>query len=253
MKNSLKFSNFLRITKTNLNMKKLITGLCLFMVMAISAQETYFTSYNFIVEPSQESTVVKLITDYFTTHKIEGVTVSLWENHFNDSGNNFTHGIVFSGSLDAMGAQYSGDGGADWMLFITQVNQHIKDGFSASMGTTLGSWGDMNAKYPVQNYYIVQVENADAFKTAYTKYQSAAVRKGWMNLFGSFTTGVGPDGGSHWAITGYKDFKSAIGGSNAVLTEAEKSARDKAWNTFRETNGGAKLVRSGTRIMVGQW
>ncbi|MGB5647441.1 hypothetical protein [Muriicola sp.] len=234
-------------------MKKLITGLCLFMALAISAQESYFTSYNFIVEPSQETAVVKLISDYFTAHKTEGVTVSLWENHFNDSGNNFTHGIVFSGSLDALGAQYSNDGGAEWMLFMSQMNQHIKDGFSSAMGTRQQGWGDMSGQYPIQNYYIVQAENGSAFKTAYSKYQSDAIRKGWINMYGSFTTGIGPEGGSHWAITGYKDFKSAFGGSNAVLSEAEKSDRDKAWNTFRETNGGVKLVRSGTRIMLGQW
>lgn len=234
-------------------MKKLLTCLAMFLAIALGAQETYFTTYNFEVEPSQESAVLKLIGDYFSTHKNEGVTVSLWENHFKDNTNNFTHGIVFSGSLEAMGNQYSSDGGSDWMLFITQVNQHIKDNFSSAMGKTLNTWGDMNARYPVQNYYIVKVDNADAFGTAYSKFHSSAVRKGWMNMYGTFTTGIGPDEGSHWAITGYKDFKSAMGGSDAVLTEAEKSARDKAWNTFRETNGGAKLVRSGTRILLGEW
>ncbi|MBT8283628.1 MAG: hypothetical protein KJO86_07845, partial [Muriicola sp.] len=179
--------------------------------------------------------------------------VSLWENHFNDPGNNFTHMIVFSGSLDAMGNQYAADGGAEWMLFRTQVNQHVKDGFSATMGRRLVSWGDMEAQYPIQNYYVVQVENSAAFKTAYEKYQSSALRKGWMNMYGSFTTGVGPDGGSHWVITGHKNFKSAMGGSDAVFTDAEKKARDKAWNTFRETNGGVKLIRSGTRVMLGMW
>ncbi|MBT8289739.1 MAG: hypothetical protein KJO93_02820 [Muriicola sp.] len=234
-------------------MKKLSILIILLVAINVSAQEAYFTSYNFIVEPSQQNTVVKLISDYFTANKTEGVTVSLWENHFNDPGNNFTHMIVFSGSLDAMGNQYSNDGGAEWMLFMTQINQHIKDGFSSSMGRRLASWGDMEASYPVQNYYIVQVENSNTFRSAYEKYQSSAVRKGWMNMYGTFTTGVGPDGGSHWIITGHKDFKSAMGGSSAVLTESEKKTRDKAWNTFRETNGGAELVRSGTRVMLGIW
>lgn len=234
-------------------MKKLVLVLAFLMSVTLVAQEGYFTTYNFNVKPEHESAVLKLVSDYFSTHKIEGVTVSLWENHFRDSGNNFSHGVVFSGSLDAMGVQYSTDGGAEWMLFMAQMNQHVEEGFSAAMGTLQKSWGDMTTQYPIQNYYIVQVDNADAFKTAYEKYHSSAVRKGWMNMYGRFTTGIGPDGGSHWAITGYTDFKSAMGGSNAVLTEGERSDRDKAWNTFRETNGGAKLVRSGTRILLGQW
>ncbi|TFG75413.1 MAG: hypothetical protein E4H26_06145 [Flavobacteriales bacterium] len=234
-------------------MKKLVTSLVLLMAIAINAQESYFTTYNFVVEPSQQSTIVKLMSDYFTAHKREGVTVSLWENHFNDRDNNFTHAVVFSGSLDALGAQYGNDGGTEWMLFLTQVNQHIKEGFSSAMGTRLGNWGNMNTQYPVQNYFIVHVEDVPTFKAAYTTYQNSTPRKDWMNMWGSFSTGRGNDGGSHWAITGFKDFKSAIGGAAAMMTEAEKTANDKAWKTFTETNGGAHLVRSGTRVLVGQW
>jgi hypothetical protein len=234
-------------------MKKLITSVLLLVAITINAQESYFTTYNFTVEPSQQSAIVQLMSDYFTAHKREGVTVSLWENHFNDKDNNYSHSVVFAGSLDAMGAQYGNDGGSEWTLFLTQVNQHIKENFSAAMGTRLASWGDMNMKYPVQNYYIVHVEDEPTFLAAYTKYQTSAVRKDWMNMVGSISTGRGNDGGTHWAITGYKDFKSAMGGSNAVMTAAEKTARDKAWKTFTETNGGAHLVRSGTRVMVGQW
>jgi hypothetical protein len=234
-------------------MKKLSICLAFLLGLHLSAQESYFTTYNFVVEPSEEDAVLKLIDGYFSTHKTEGVTVTFWENHFNDSGNNFTHAIVFSGSLDAMGKQYSTDGGAEWKLFIAQINLHIKSSFSSAMGSRLASWGDMTGQYPVQNYYIIQVDNSDAFRAAYSKYHSSAIRKGWINMYGTFTTGLGPDGGSHWAITGYKDFKSAMGGSDAVLTQTERNARDRAWNTFRETSGEAKLVRSGTRILLGQW
>jgi hypothetical protein len=84
-------------------MKKLITSLLLFTVFAISAQESYWTNYSFIVEPENETVVFKLIDDYFKEHKTEGVTVSMYANHFHDSENSATHMVVFSGSLEAIG------------------------------------------------------------------------------------------------------------------------------------------------------
>ncbi|UCE92908.1 MAG: hypothetical protein JSV73_08775, partial [Flavobacteriaceae bacterium] len=66
-------------------MKKLVTFVLLFTAFAINAQQSYWTSYSFIVEPENEATVFKLIDDYFKEHKMEGVTVSLYANHFHDS------------------------------------------------------------------------------------------------------------------------------------------------------------------------
>ena len=59
----------------------------LFTVFAISAQQSYWSNYTFIVEPENEATVFKLIDDYFKENKIEGVTVSLYSNHFHDEDN----------------------------------------------------------------------------------------------------------------------------------------------------------------------
>ena len=53
-------------------MKKLITCLLLLTVFTISAQQSYWTNYTFIVEPENESVVFKLIDDYFKEHKTEG-------------------------------------------------------------------------------------------------------------------------------------------------------------------------------------
>ena len=92
-------------------MKKLITCLMLLTVFALSAQQSYWTNYTFIVEPENESTVFKLIDDYFKEHKTEGVSVSLYANHFHDADNAATHMIVFSGSLDALSGMYAADGG----------------------------------------------------------------------------------------------------------------------------------------------
>ena len=102
-------------------MKKLITCLLLLTVFTISAQQSYWTNYTFIVEPENESVVFKLIDDYFKEHKTEGVTVSLYANHFHDEENTATHMIVFAGSLDALGAMYANDGGDAWDLLGSKI------------------------------------------------------------------------------------------------------------------------------------
>ena len=72
-------------------MKKLSIIPLLLLVTMLHAQEGYFTMYNFSVAPKNVSTVYQLVNDYYSKNKSEGVSVYLYENHFNDSENNFTH------------------------------------------------------------------------------------------------------------------------------------------------------------------
>ncbi len=234
-------------------MKKLITCLLLFTVFAISAQESYWTNYTFIVEPENEATVFKLIDDYFKEHKTEGVAVSLYANHFHDEGNSATHMIVFSGSLDALGGMYAADSGDAWDLLGARLDHHIKDGSGARMGTMKKSYGDAAGDYPIQRYYLVDTEDASAFEAAYTKFNTDHKPVGSIVMMGNFTSGRSPDGEDHWVISGYKDFKAAIGGDNAGLSDSQRDARDASWKIFGENNGGVKLVRSGLRVRLGQW
>ncbi len=234
-------------------MKKLFFCALFFMAFAIYAQEGYWTSYQFIVEPAEVETVYNLTNEYYSANQPEGVTVSLWENHFNDNANNFTHAIIFSGSLDDLGNMYGQDGGAAWQLFLVKLNQHIKDGHSSRMGTRLGHQGDLSQDFPVQRYYIVHSEDGGKWNEAYMKMLKSNTPDGMLGMMGNFTSGVSPDGENRWVIQGFKDFKSAIGGASAMRTDAENAAADKAWSTFLETNGESHLVRSGLRVRLGQW
>lgn len=234
-------------------MKKLFYCLLFFATCALTAQEAYWTQYYVVVEPQEVGTVYKLMNDYFTANPAEGVTVSLWENHFNDADNNFTHSIGFSGSLEALGNMYAADGGAAWSLFLTQLNQHIKDGHSARMGTRTAHQGDLNQDFPVQRYYIVHAEDGQKWNAAYMKVLKANTPGSMLGMMGNFTSGVSPEGENRWVIQGYKDFKSAIGGPSAMRTAAENTAADKVWDTFLETNGESHLIRSGLRVRMGQW
>lgn len=234
-------------------MKKLTTCLLLLVTFAISAQQTYWTNYSFIVEPENEATVIKLMDDYFKEHKPEGVTVTLYANHFHDSENTFTHVIGFSGTLDAMGALYTRAGGDAWDLLGARLDHHIKDWAGARMGTVKTSYGDTEGDYPIQHYYLLDVEDAAAFEKGLTKFNTDHKPTGRVVMMGNFTSGVSPAGENHWALVGYKDFKGAIGGASATLSAEQRAARDAGWKTFQETNGGVRLVRSGLRIRVLQW
>ncbi len=233
-------------------MKKLITCLMLLAVFTISAQQSYWTNYTFIVEPENEATVFKLIDDYFKEHKTEGVSVSLYANHFHDADNTATHMIVFSGSLDALSGMYAVDSGDAWDLLGARLDHHIKDGSGARMGTTKTAYGDTEGSYPIQQYYILDVEDSKAMEEGLTKFNTKHTPKGVV-MMGNITSGVSPEGENHWVIVGHKDFKGAMGGASAGLTDKQKAERDADWKTFQDNNGGVRLVHSGLRVRLGQW
>ncbi len=234
-------------------MKKIFIGSFLLACFFVSGQEAYFTVYNFSVADESVSTVYKLADDYYSKNKPEGVTVSLYENHFNDSGNNFTHSIVFSGSLDAVSGMYGGGQSEAWQLFITRINQHLESTFSSAMGTRIAGYDDGSEPHPIQRYYLLDVKDGDAFEAGYRKYHSAHKPDGVVVAMGNIIAGRSPDGANRWVIIGYKDFKSAMGGSDILRNEAEKAASEKAWDEYMASHGGVDVVRSGLRIQLGSW
>jgi len=234
-------------------MKKLLIISALFCGLLCSAQDMYFTTYNFTVEPHNVDAVFNLMDNYFSKNKPEGVTVSLYENHFNDSGHNFTHGVVFSGSLDALADMYSGGDDA-WNLFLTKVNQQTEDGFSALSGRVISNHGDADAgPYRFQRYYLLDVDDMSKFESAHNEYMKDNLPEGMTNSMGNISLGRGADGANVWVIARFKDFKSALGGAYVLRTEAERKASNEAWKKRSADNGEVSLVRSGLRILLKSW
>ena len=68
-------------------MKKLLMLLALVFTTSMFAQEYYWTTYSFNLDPEDEEIVTKLVNDYFSSpnSKADGVTVYLFENHFKDN------------------------------------------------------------------------------------------------------------------------------------------------------------------------
>mgnify|MGYP006073651357 CR=1 FL=1 len=89
----------------------------------LQAQECYWSSYNITVADHDIETVASRMNTYFSQEgsKKAGVSVYLFENHFFDHSVDYTHSIVFTGSLEDLGNQYAKESSADWKLFLTKL------------------------------------------------------------------------------------------------------------------------------------
>lgn len=232
------------INHKSITMKKII----LILISTMSFGQTrYWTSYNVTIEPENIEAVYNLFDDYFKSNPTsEDVDAYLYENHFRDYGNNYTHSFIWAGSLEGMGAQYAPKENNAWELLITKASQLIKETHSASMGNTLVNVGENK---PIQRYFYLDVEDPEKYLIAFKK--SLKFRsKDRQTLLGGFSAGLSPDGESHWVIVGFDDMKSAMdpGAFRRSNPEAQKS-----WDEYRKNRGNSRLVRSGLRLLMGSW
>lgn len=231
-------------------MKKFLLNVLILCTTYLSAQEYQWTSYNFNVASEDVEVVGKIMDDFYSEkgNKNEGVSVYLFENHFNDNSINFSHSIVFTGTLDAMGAQYNNGQNTKWDLFIAKISQYLTK-HSAASGSGLISYGKPGT-HPVQNIYWLDVEDPNKFKTAFTKYNSKFNPADRRVTLGNFRTGRSPEGENHYVLVGVNDFKTAF--DTSLYRKNNKAAND-AWKEYMKNNGDVRLVRSTTRVMLGKW
>jgi hypothetical protein len=121
------------------------------------------------------------------------------------------------------------------------------------MGRNIAIYGDTNVRYPAQRYYLLDVNDTEAFDAEYNKFHSKHNPPGVIVNMGSTISGRGLTQFNRWVIIGFKDIKTAIGGPNKLLTGSALKAREKAWDDFRANDGGVTMVRSGMRILLGAW
>ena len=228
-------------------MKKIYLSLLIFSITLSSiAQTTYWTSYNFSIDPENVESYINIADEHFKNNTSDGVTTYLYENHISDSNNNYTHSIILAGSLEAMGALYDSPQSKEWELFFAKIN-HFTESFSSAMGNRTLAFN--NGDKPVQKYYFLDVADPAKYSAAFKKYAQYRP-KSHQALFGATTSGHSPEGESHWIIIGFDDFKSAIEGNSY---RNNNPAAQKAWEEYRGNRGDTKLVRSGLRIMLRKW
>lgn len=233
-------------------MKKQILLLFLIATLGLQAQTEYWTSYNFVVEPQNVQAVYNLVDSYYKANKPAGVSVRLFENHFKDAENNYSHCIVFSGSLDALGAMY-GSSSAGFDLFLTQVNQQIKTDYSSSMGSGVAAYMGGDGPFPFRRMFMVKAENPAAYEAAFKKFQGANNPNGRMIFLGRVEVGTSDEGETHFIIAAFKTFKAAMAGVMDLVPANERAAYQKAWAESNAEGGQAEILGSSMRILLGEW
>ena len=152
-------------------MKKIIFLSLLLTSSFIFAQNSYWTSYNFSVDGKDAETVVSLMDSYFNENLPEGVSVILYENHFRDTRNQYTHQLIWSGPLEDLSDTYKSiNMSQKWQLMASRLDPHIESFHSASAGTNEISSSDQGAKisdYPFQRLIELEVENQNKFFAAH--------------------------------------------------------------------------------------
>lgn len=223
----------------------------LFLGFTLAAQEYYWTSYNFNVDAEDVEITAKLTADYFSQpgSKAEGVTVYLFETHFNDNETNWSHSLVFAGSLDAMGEQYSRGQNDSWNLYLTKIGQYAKS-HSAASGNSLISYGEIGT-HPIQNILWLDVNDAGKFAEAWKNYHGKFNPEDRRITLGQFRLGRSSMGETHYVLQGFSDFKSAF---NPNKYREENKVAQKAWSEFYDVaSKEVTILRSNTRIMLGKW
>lgn len=236
-------------------MKKFIL-LLLFVSLSVAAQDRYWTAYNFSVQGKDAETVVAIMDGYFKENLPEGVSVELYENHFKDTNNNYSHQLIWSGPLDDLSQQYMSDGGDAWSLMITRVNRHIDSFHSASMGTrsfalAKGDW--KISDFPFQQIIEISAEDQQAFFKAFKEYQSKYNPDDRVVMSGNIKLGRNKDDGNTWILLGYKDFKSLFGGPAVMKGPYSNEKRRQAWRAYLEKREDNEFQTSTMRILVKSW
>lgn len=230
---------------------KILSVIMLFLGFTLAAQEYYWTSYNFNVDAEDVEITAKLTADYFSQpgSKAEGVTVYLFETHFNDNETNWSHSLVFAGSLDAMGEQYSRGQNDSWNLYLTKIGQYAKS-HSAASGNSLISYGEIGT-HPIQNILWLDVNDAGKFAEAWKNYHGKFNPEDRRITLGQFRLGRSSMGETHYVLQGFSDFKSAF---NPNKYREENKVAQKAWSEFFDVaSKEVTILRSNTRIMLGKW
>ena len=230
----------------------------LFLVSSfIFSQNNYWTSYNFSVDGKDAETIVSLMDSYFKDNLPEGVSVILYENHFRDTRNQYTHQLIWSGPLKDLSDTYKSlNMSQQWQLMASRLSPHIESFHSASAGTNEISSSVQGAKisdYPFQRLIELEVENQSKFFADMNEYQKKYNPTDRFFASGRINMGNNDDDGNVWMLLCYKNLRDAFGGPSKMKGKYSESERRKGWQAYRKNSVETDFRVSTMRIMLKSW
>ena len=227
-------------------MRKLYIILLFFFVSLNGFSQNAWSVYEWKVKPENVSTVAKICDDYLSQdgNVTEGTTVALYEVMFGGKGFEATHTLNIYGNMESMNNAYNNDQGADWLLFITQLNQFIEP-VSSLAGRALKAYNADDDSDPIHQLWVMNVKDQNKFLDSWTKLRDKYPPNNFVEL-GTIVSGR-EQGMTHYVLSSQKDFKDLVEGSNNSKDEQE------AWSKFRSERGETEMVRSFARRLVKKW
>lgn len=225
--------------------KSIIILIILFAHLNVFSQEYVWTVYNIKVDRVNAGQVVTAMDKYLSKpgNLVEGVTVSLFEIMFASNDMDATHVIAFTGSADAMNAQYTRETGDDWKVMMSTFDQVTKSDGSAA-GRSIHTI-NTDAEGPMQHIIQLKVDDPQKYAPAFKKMWSTVKPSGRLTL-GQFVSGR-KDGVSHYILVSRKDLKD-------LLSPREWNTKEQAaWDKYREERGDSEIITTMTRALVKQW
>lgn len=234
-------------------MKKLLSFILIFWVSFSFSQN--WSAYGIKVAPENEETVVKIMDDYFTNNKIEGVTVSLYSIMFTAADLNFTHEVIFSGEGDAMAKLYEpGFQNTSWQLFSSKINNFVENVFSGQ------GWRNFNfgETMPFQLVYTFKGKRSEINKWMAMENK---LNEKYPQDFRSFAAGGINAGGpsnkaDYWMVTGWKtyaDYNENWNNTQKFRAENPAFVKEKAKMEKDIDASDAEFITKTMRVLVKQW
>ena len=228
------------------------------LVFAISfSQSNRFSAYAVKVAPENEEMVVKLIDDYFSNNKHEGVTVSLYAIMFTAADLNFTHELIFSGEPEAMAKLYSPEfGDTSWQLFSSKMNSFVDENVFSANGWRAMTYGDV---MPFQMVHTFKGDNENMNKWRrmqrelrdnYPQRENTSFATGGINVGGPSNEA------NNWIVYGFKtytDYLSNWADNRKYREDNPKYVKDREKMNAEIDYSEIEPVKKFMRYLVKQW
>ena len=237
-------------------MKKLLTITLLFFVTISFSQR--WSAYGIKVSPQNKETVVKLMDDYFSLNKIEGVTVTLYSIMFTPGDLNFTHEIIFNGETEDMAKLYTPDFQTNmaWQVFATKINNFIEPVFSGNGWRNL-NFGPENLPFQVVSIYdISDRDNQNKWLEMQNTIRTKYPRDDYNWMTGGIIVGGPHSDGDTWTVAGYPSYEAYMNAWSTTqkwIADNPKMVKEREKMNAEIDYSTRSNVTRFMRLMVKQW